>query len=126
MDSKNLVSKRNPWMIACIALVVVLIVMSFGLGYLLATSQADHTEASSSNSAAQTDSQSNSASQNIDLTQLKKTMNSDKNKPTIVNDEGGILFSRNGYGETIENVPTVSLYEEPMCPYCGMLNRQID
>lgn len=47
-------------------------------------------------------------------------------KPKYANNEGGILISKNGYGTTVENAPTIAVYADPLCPGCGNFNRESD
>ncbi|UQA79191.1 thioredoxin domain-containing protein [Gardnerella vaginalis] len=47
-------------------------------------------------------------------------------KPKYSNNEGGILISKNGYGTTVENAPTIAVYADPLCPGCGNFNRDSD
>ncbi|WEV69359.1 thioredoxin domain-containing protein [Bifidobacterium sp. ESL0775] len=49
-----------------------------------------------------------------------------KVKPTVVDDKGGILISKDGYGKKLDKAPTVEIYMDPLCPGCGSLHRQID
>lgn len=49
-----------------------------------------------------------------------------KDKPTRADDQGGILFSKDGYGKKIAKAPTVELYMDPLCPGCGGVNRSLD
>lgn len=52
-----------------------------------------------------------------------KTLDS---RPTNADDEGGILISKDGYGKAVENVPTIGIYMDFICPGCGSVNRQLD
>ncbi len=54
------------------------------------------------------------------------TMRNSSIKPTNASDDGGILFSKNGYGKKITGAPTISIYMDPLCPGCGNFNRQTD
>lgn len=47
-------------------------------------------------------------------------------KPERADDKGGVLLSKNGYGKTVDGVPTVGIYMDFMCPGCGSMNRQLD
>ncbi|NEG89197.1 DsbA family protein [Bifidobacterium aerophilum] len=49
-----------------------------------------------------------------------------KIKPPIADDQGGILISKNGYGSKIDDVPTVGMYLEPLCPGCALVSRTLD
>lgn len=49
-----------------------------------------------------------------------------KAKPERADDQGGILFSKNGYGKKVKNAPTVEVYMDPLCPGCGAVNRSLD
>lgn len=47
-------------------------------------------------------------------------------KPERANEKGGILISKDGYGKSVDGVPTIGIYMDFMCPGCGSLNRQLD
>ncbi|MBW3092585.1 thioredoxin domain-containing protein [Bifidobacterium sp. 82T10] len=49
-----------------------------------------------------------------------------KVKPSLADDKGGILVSKNGYGSKIDGVPTVGMYLEPLCPGCALVSRTLD
>ncbi|KFI50782.1 DSBA oxidoreductase [Bifidobacterium biavatii DSM 23969] len=49
-----------------------------------------------------------------------------KVKPSLADDQGGILISKNGYGSRIDDVPTVGMYLEPLCPGCALVSRTLD
>lgn len=49
-----------------------------------------------------------------------------KTKPTRADDKGGVLMSKDGYGKKVDNVPTIGVYMDFMCPGCGNLNRSLD
>lgn len=47
-------------------------------------------------------------------------------KPETADSKGGILLSKNGLNEPVEDVPTVSVYMDFMCSGCGKFNRTAD
>ncbi|KAB8289423.1 DSBA oxidoreductase [Bifidobacterium ramosum] len=49
-----------------------------------------------------------------------------KVKPSFADDQGGILLSKNGYGNKVDGVPTVGMYLEPLCPGCALVSRTLD
>ncbi|MBT1161644.1 thioredoxin domain-containing protein [Bifidobacterium sp. SO1] len=49
-----------------------------------------------------------------------------KAKPSLADDQGGILISKNGYGSKVDGVPTVGMYLEPLCPGCALVSRTLD
>ena len=49
-----------------------------------------------------------------------------KNTPKLVDDKGGLLLSKNGYGKSVDGAPTVAIYMDFLCPGCGNLHRQLD
>ena len=49
-----------------------------------------------------------------------------KNTPKLVDKNGGLLISKNGYGKAVEGAPTVELYMDFLCRGCGNLHRQLD
>lgn len=49
-----------------------------------------------------------------------------KNTPKLVDDKGGLLISKNGYGKSVDGAPTVAIYMDFLCPGCGNLHRQLD
>ncbi|PWG66684.1 DsbA family protein [Bifidobacterium callitrichidarum] len=108
----------GPWVWLVGILSILLAIMTFAVGYLLASSKTANN--------AQTAQTQTGQQPEPDMKQLAKTLNSVNNKPKRAGKTGGILFSKNGYNKPIKNVPTIGLYEEPLCPYCGQLNRTID
>ena len=69
-----------------------------------------------------------SASQSSDETvqQSYAKLQKVKNTPKYVDKKGGLLISKNGYGKSVENAPTVSIYMDFLCPGCANLHRQLD
>ncbi len=49
-----------------------------------------------------------------------------ENTPSLVDDKGGLLISKNGYGTSVEGVPTIAIYMDFLCPGCGNIHRQLD
>lgn len=47
-------------------------------------------------------------------------------KPSVADDKGGILISKDGYGKSVADAPTVGIYMDFLCPGCGNLNQQLD
>ncbi|MDE5641336.1 MAG: thioredoxin domain-containing protein [Bifidobacterium castoris] len=47
-------------------------------------------------------------------------------KPSVADDQGGILISADGYDKPIADVPTIGIYMDFMCPGCGSLNQNLD
>lgn len=56
----------------------------------------------------------------------KATLADESVKPSKADNLGGILVSKNGYNKPVDDVPTVSIYMDFMCPGCGNLNRTLD
>ncbi len=46
--------------------------------------------------------------------------------PSRADDQGGILISKDGYGTSVDDVPTIAIYMDFLCPGCGNLNRTLD
>lgn len=46
-------------------------------------------------------------------------------KPAAAGDEQGFLLSKDGINKPIENVPTVQVYMDFMCPACGTVDRSL-
>ena len=108
-------NNTRPWIWLTGLLAICLAVATFFIGYLLAKTQTNNTPQP----------QATSQQPTANLEELRKTLNSAPNKPRHAGKTGGILFSKNGYGKPVDNTPTIGLYEEPLCPYCGQLNRTI-
>lgn len=49
-----------------------------------------------------------------------------ENTPKLVDNKGGLLISKDGYGKSVEGAPTVAIYMDFLCPGCGNLHRQLD
>ena len=47
-------------------------------------------------------------------------------KPAHIDDQGGILISKDGYDTAVEDAPTVSIYMDFLCPGCGNVHRELD
>lgn len=47
-------------------------------------------------------------------------------KPAHIDDQGGILISKDGYGTAVEGAPTVAFYMDFLCPGCGSVHRELD
>lgn len=47
-------------------------------------------------------------------------------KPSLVDDKGGIVVSKDGYNKPVEGVPTAAIYMDFICPGCGTLNQKLD
>ena len=47
-------------------------------------------------------------------------------KPAHIDDQGGILISKDGYDTAVEDAPTVSIYMDFLCPGCGSVHRELD
>ena len=56
----------------------------------------------------------------------KTTLATSPSKPSVADDQGGILISANGYDKPVADVPTVGIYMDFMCPGCGSLNQNLD
>lgn len=106
----------KPWIWLTGILAICLAVATFFIGYLLAKTQTNNTPQP----------QATNQQPTANLDELRKTLDNASNKPKHAGKTGGILFSKNGYGKPVSNTPTIGLYEEPLCPYCGQLNRTID
>lgn len=48
-----------------------------------------------------------------------------KEKPAAAGDEYGFMLSKNGINEPIDDVPTVQVYMDFMCPACGTTDRAL-
>lgn len=68
----------------------------------------------------------NTAAQTQSTKAAYSTIRDSSVKPSTASDTGGILFSKNGYGKTIDDVPTIAIYMDPLCPGCGNFNRETD
>ncbi|PWG66782.1 DsbA family protein [Bifidobacterium callitrichidarum] len=111
-------SNTNPWIRTSAVLTTVIVIMAFAIGYLLASYKTC--------TATQDKTQQSAQSSSVDIKQMAKQMNESDVKPSKASEQGGFLISKNGYNKPVRNVPTIGVYEEPMCPYCGELNRSID
>lgn len=49
-----------------------------------------------------------------------------KEKPSVANDKGGFLISKDGVGKSVKKAPTIEIYMDFMCPGCGALHRNLD
>lgn len=67
-----------------------------------------------------------SSTSSEDATSAKDTLASSPAKPSVTDDEGGILISADGYDKPVKDVPTIGIYMDFMCPGCGSLNQNLD
>ncbi|MBW3089235.1 DsbA family protein [Bifidobacterium miconisargentati] len=111
--------RKSPWIMLTAVLAAVIVAMAFGMGYLVADNKAMRSNNNQTQDSAQ-------QQPTADMKQLAESMNGATGKPSRVTEQGGILISKNGYGKKMKGAPTISVYEEPLCPYCGQLNRKID
>lgn len=68
----------------------------------------------------------NQATTSLTKAQAYQQLQDVKTKPTRADDEGGVLLSKDGYGQKVSGIPTVAVYMDFLCPGCGNLNRQLD
>lgn len=113
--------RGNPWMWLAAAMAIIMMLMAFALGYLVA----DRNQTADKTQQQQQAQQANMPTSE-QVKQLRQTMDSIETKPTTVDRQGLIVVSKNGYGKTVKNAPTVTVFEEPLCPFCGQLNRALD
>ncbi|KFI49555.1 DsbA family protein [Bifidobacterium biavatii] len=66
------------------------------------------------------------AKANMSVTEAYNAVQAVSVKPERADKKGGILISKDGYGKSVEGVPTVQVYMDFICPGCGSLNRQLD
>lgn len=55
-----------------------------------------------------------------------RSLQSVSDKPPVADKEGGLTISAAGMGKKIDKVPTVQIFVDPMCPWCGKVGRVID
>lgn len=110
--------RPNPWMWLAGVMAVVIVAMSFALGYMVADRNQPQETTQQEQQVAKPTAE--------DVKKLKNAMQSVSERPSIVDKQGLIVVSKDGYGKTIKGVPTVTVFEEPLCPFCGQLNRALD
>lgn len=49
-----------------------------------------------------------------------------KAKPSVADKEGGLTISAGGINTKVPNAPSVHVFVDPMCPWCGKVGRVID
>ena len=102
--------KQQTMIGAIIVAIIVVLVAIAGFAIYRAMKPANTSDAAST----QTVDEAYTALQNVSV------------KPEKASDDGGFIISSKGYGKKVDGAPTLSFYEEPLCPGCATINRQLD
>lgn len=70
--------------------------------------------------------ESQNAAQSMTVDEARDKIDEVETKPAKANDKAGFLISSKGYGDPVDEAPTVGIYMEPLCPGCAAVNRQLD
>ena len=115
-------SRRVPLILVAVALVLVLAAGIYMLWADHAPGNQSAQKPSSGASAAQV-SQGPSGD-----AKAYKTLQEVTVKPSVADDQGGLTVSAKGVGskKKVADAPTVEIFMDPMCPWCGKVGRVID
>ena len=115
-------SRRLPLILAAVALVLVLVA---GI-YMLWTNRSGNNHVDRNPSVEATTSQASHGPSGD--AQAYKALQEVAVKPSVANDQGGLTVSAKGVGskKKIADAPTLEIFMDPMCPWCGKVGRVID
>ena len=115
-------SRRVPLILVAVALVLVL---AAGIYMLWADRSAGSQSAQKPSSGASTAQVSHDPSGDA---KAYKALQEVTVKPSVADDQGGLTVSAKGVGskKKVANAPTLEIFMDPMCPWCGKVGRVID
>ena len=115
-------SRRVPLILVAVALVLVL---AAGIYMLWADHSAGSQSAQKPSSGASTAQVSHGPSGDA---KAYKALQEVTVKPSVADDQGGLTVSAKGVGskKKVADAPTVEIFMDPMCPWCGKVGRVID
>ena len=115
-------SRRVPLILVAVALVLVL---AAGIYMLWADRSAGSQSAQKPSSGASTAQVSQGPSGDA---KAYKALQEVTVKPSVADDQGGLTVSSKGVGnkKKVADAPTIEIFMDPMCPWCGKVGRVID
>ena len=115
-------SRRVPLILVAVALVLVL---AAGIYMLWADHSAGNQSAQKLSSGASSAQVSQGPSGDA---KAYKALQEVTVKPSVADDQGGLTVSANGIGsrKKVADAPTLEIFMDPMCPWCGKVGRVID
>ena len=115
-------SRRVPLILVAVALVLVL---AAGIYMLWADRSAGSQSAQKPSSGASTAQVSHGPSGDA---KAYKALQEVAVKPSVADDQGGLTVSSKGVGnkKKVADAPTLEIFMDPMCPWCGKVGRVID
>ena len=115
-------SRRVPLILVAVALVLVL---AAGIYMLWADHSGDDQSAQKPSSTGSTAQVSQGPSGDA---KAYKALQEVTVKPSVADDQGGLTVSANGIGsrKKVADAPTLEIFMDPMCPWCGKVGRVID
>ncbi len=115
-------SRRLPLVLVAVALVLVL---AAGIYMLWADHSGDDQSAQKPSSTGSTAQVSQGPSGDA---KAYKALQEVTVKPSVADDQGGLTVSANGIGsrKKVADAPTLEIFMDPMCPWCGKVGRVID
>ena len=115
-------SRRLPLVLVAVALVLVL---AAGIYMLCADHSGDDQSAQKPSSTGSTAQVSQGPSGDA---KAYKALQEVTVKPSVADDQGGLTVSANGIGsrKKVADAPTLEIFMDPMCPWCGKVGRVID
>ena len=115
-------SRRLPLILVAIALVLVLVA---GFYMLWTNRSGDDQSAQKPSSKVSTAQVSKGPTGDV---KAYKALQAVTVKPSVADDQGGLTASAKGVGskKKVADVPTLEIFMDPMCPWCGKVGRVID
>lgn len=115
-------SRRLPLILAAAALVLVLVA---GFYMLWSDHSGDGQSAQKPSSGASTAQASQGPSGDAKAYKALREVNV---KPSVADDQGGLTVSAKGVGskKKVADAPTLEIFMDPLCPWCGKVGRVID
>ena len=114
--------RRLPLVLAAVALVLVLVAGT----YMLWTSRSEDDQPARNPSAGASTAQVGQGPSGD--AKAYKALQAVAVKPSVADDQGGLTISSKGIGSKnkVADAPTLEIFMDPMCPWCGKVGRVID
>lgn len=123
--NKKSTSKNKTWIIAVVVFLVCCI-LAVAAVRLTVASRSRSQDSQQSQQSQEADSSKSSHSPEVTHNAEYEALQAVQHKPSKADAQGGFLVGKQGIGHPTENVPTVDIYMDFLCPPCGRLHRDMD